>query len=352
MNTKITKENSKEKKGNEISFIKKCIILANIFQNKNKFVVNLFNNIPYVKLYTANLIMDNFIYSKIKGALFLIYEKNKDQTNFFFQIYDLNDYSLVFSLPIYPKMLEGVIIEEKFIIIPTKYYFIGFKFKSIEAMKNLILMLKCEEQNKEIITKAKEFDCQSTDIINVIKNVKDNFDKELKNIDKEINKIGKTKNSFQKLDDLYCLINCIEYSEINKKINIFIDKTLNPYIIKPYIDSYKNSKNQNLLPYKIVFNDYNQIKNKKAYIDILVKNLLNNFEEEKRLIVFKKEHKKRHQKEQYAKNNIDIRSSAMALRPKFNIDDKNKYKTSIQSNMNVIKEEEEENNIKNKNSKK
>ena len=352
MNTKMTKENSTEKKGNDLSFIKKCIMLANIFQNKNKFVVNLFNNIPCVRLYTANLTMNNFIYSKIKGALFLIYEKNKDQANFFFQIYDLNDYSLVFSLPINPKLLEGVIIEEKFIIIPTKYYFIGFKFKSIEEMKNVILMLRCEEQNKEIITKAKEFDCQSTEITKVIKNVKDNFDKELKNIDKEINKIGKTKNSFQKLDDLNCLVNCIEYSELNKKINIFIDKTLNPYIIKPYIDYYKNCKNKNLLPYKIVFNDYNQINNKKSYIDILVNNLINNFEEEKRLIVFKKEHKKRHEKEQYSKNNIDIRSSAMISRPKFNLDDKNKYKTSLQSNMNVIKEEPEETNIKKKNSKK
>ena len=101
------------------------------------------------------------------------------------------------------------------------------------------------------------------------------------------------------------------------------------------------------MPYKIIFNDYSQIKNKRAYIEILVRNLINNFEEEKRLIIFKKEHKKRHEKEEYSKNN-DIRNSSILLKTNINIEDKNKFKNSILSNIKTIKEEDEENNTKKK----
>ena len=150
-------------------------------------------------------------------------------------------------------------------------------------------------------------------------------------------------NFIEKLDELYRITNCIEYSEINNKINIFIDKTINTFRIKSYIDAYRNSKNRNALPYKIIFNDYSQIKNKKAYVEILVRNLIRNFEEE---------HKKRHEKEGYSKNN-DIRGSSMLIiRPNIKLDDNNKLKASIQSTMMPIKEENEENyNKKNKNKK-
>ena len=351
MERKISNENSPQKKLKEISFVQKCIMLSNIFQNKTQFVVNQFNNIPYIKLYTASLTGEHFIYSKIRGGLFLVYEENEKSTNFFLQIYDINDYSLAFSLPINQKLLDGAIIEEGFIIIPTRQYFIGFQFSTIEEMKKFILMLKCEKPNTDINLKAKEFECQNTEIIKVIKSVKDNFDKKLKTIDNESNKINKEVNIFQKLNELYCLMNCVEYSDLNNKINIFIDKTINPYIIKSYIDAYRISENKNVLPYKIVFNDYNQIKCKKTYVEILVKNLIKNFEEEKKLIIFKREHKKRHAKEEYIKNSADIRSSAMIPRPKINIDDKNKNKFSIKSNMDVIKEEPQEKTNNKKNSK-
>jgi hypothetical protein len=351
MNTKLTKEQSVQIKGKEISFIQKCIIIAHIFNNKKKTVVNPFNNIPYVKLYTANLTVEKFVYSKIKGALFVIYEENNGKTEFFLQIYDINDYSLVFSLPVNDKLLEGIIIEENFIIIPTKHYFIGFKFASIYDMKQFILMLRCEKQESEINIKAKEFLCDDTKKTNIISNIKKDFGKKIKNIDNINDIINSEKNSFQKLDELYKITNCIEYSEINNKINIFIDKTINTYRIKSYIDAYRNSKNRNALPYKIIFNDYSQIKNKKAYVEILVRNIIRNFEEEKRLIVFKREHKQRHEKEGYSKNN-DIRYSSVLIRPNIKLDDNNKLKASIKSTMMPIKEEKEENyNKQNKNKK-
>lgn len=342
MDKKITPDNPVTKKGKELSFIQKCIIIANIFQETNKHIVNAFNNIPYVKLYTANLTDEKYVYSNIKGGLFLIYEENENSTNFFLQIYDINTYSLVFNFPINPKLLNGVVIDEKFFCVQTRNYYIGFKFSSNDSMKFFRLILNCEKPKVDINEKAKQFECQNSELIKIIKCVKENLDKKLKNIDKENDKINKEKNSFIKLDELYRLINCIEFNEINNKINIFVDKTINPYSIKSYIDSYKNTKDKNSLPYKIVFNDYNQINNKKIYVGILVKNLINNFEEEKKLIVFKREHKKRHAKEEYEKNknNNDIRSSAMISRPKYNLDDKIKNKTKIQSNMNPIEEED------------
>ena len=344
----MMKSESSEIQGKQISFIQKCIIMAQIFNEEgNKFIVNPFNNIPYVKLYTANLTIEKFVYTKIKGALFIIYEENNGKTDFFLQIYDINDYSLVFSLPVNKKLLEEVIIENRFIIIPTRHYFIGFKFSSNTDMKFFILMLRCEKQDSDINIKAKEFECDESKIINVVNEIKTDFGKKLEKIDTENNIIEGESNSFQKLDELYRLVNCIEYSEINNKINIFIDKTINPYTIKSYIDAYRNSQNRNDLPYKIIFNDYSQIKNKKAYIEILVRNLIKNFEEEKRLIIFKKEHKKRHEKEEYSKN-IDIRSSSILLKTNINIGDKLKVTSSKSSNMKSIKEEDEENNSKKK----
>ena len=343
----IMKSQSSEIQGKQISFLQKCIIMAHIFNEENKFVVNPFNNIPYVKLYTANLTIEKFVYTKVKGALFVIYEENNGKTDFFLQIYDINDYSLVFSLPVNKKLLEGVIIEERFIIIPTRNYFIGFKFSSNMDMKLFILMLRCEKQDSDINIKAKEYECEESKITNIINETKENFGKKLNNIDSEDNIIEAESNYFQKLDDLYRLVNCIEYSEVNNKINIFIDKTINPYTIKSYIDAYRNNPNGNALPYKIIFNDYSQIKNKKEYIEILVGNLIKNFEEEKRLITFKKEHKKRHEKEKYSKNN-DIRNSSILLKTNINIEDKNKFKSQISSSMKTIKEVDEENNTNKK----
>ena len=81
----IMQSQSSEIQGKQISFMQKCIIMANIFNEENKFVVNPFNNIPYVKLYTANLTIEKFVYTKIKGALILIYEENKGKTDFFYK---------------------------------------------------------------------------------------------------------------------------------------------------------------------------------------------------------------------------------------------------------------------------
>ena len=109
-------------------------------------------------------------------------------------------------------------------------------------MKQFILMLRCEKQESDINTKAKGFVGEDSKKINIINNIKKDFGKKIKSIDNINDTIDNGRNSFQKLDELYRITSCIEYSEINNKINIFIDKSLNTYRIKSYIDAYYHIK--------------------------------------------------------------------------------------------------------------
>ena len=52
-----------------------------IAKEKNMILVNSFNNIPFVKLYTANSYNEIFIYSKIKGALCQRYRTKSSDTD-------------------------------------------------------------------------------------------------------------------------------------------------------------------------------------------------------------------------------------------------------------------------------
>ena len=299
---KTLNENIKD----ELSCTQKCIILASISQDKKKILINSYDGIPLVKLYTANLKDDNFIYSKIKGALCFLYEEENNKKTYYLHIYEINYYSLLFSMQINQKMIKEMIeLENNFICLPTKFHFLGFKFTSPNSMKKFLKMISCEtDQDKkalDINLKGRDFKCSYKEISKVIKVVKSDFEKKFKAIDSASGKAEKEKdkNLFQRMDELYYLVNNIEYDDDNKKFNIFIDKTFNPNIIKNYIDIYKKSKNKNSLNIRIIFDDYTHIYSKKTYVDILVNNLSNNFVEAKRLITFKKEHKKRHDKEDF-----------------------------------------------------
>ena len=302
----LNKTPSSEITNKVISYTQKCVILAKIASDKKKTLINLYDNIPIIKLYTANLRQENFIYSRIKGLLCFLYEEEKKKLTFYLQIYDLKNLSLVFNLQVNQKMVNDTIeLESNFICLPTKYHFLGFKFSSNDSMKKFLKIFSCQsEPDKKLIEqniKARDFKCTYKDILKNIKDLKSNFEKKYKAIDSASGKLDKEKdkNNFHLLDELFYLVNCIEYDEHNKKFNIFIDRTFNPNIIKSYIDTYKNTKNKNGLNFKIIFDDYTHINNKNIYIDLLINNLLNNFTEEKRLIIFKREHKKRHDKEDF-----------------------------------------------------
>ena len=346
-NNPLTKKPSNQNINNELSYTKKCMILANIASDKKKILINTFDNMPLVKLYTANLKLDNFVYSKIKGVLCLLVEEDKKKVNYYLQIYEIKNYSLAFAMPVTQKLVNDLTRIENvnnFFCLPTKYHIIGFKFCSKDSMEKFIKIFVCPEtldkKKVEMNLKARDFKCTYKEILKVIKSAKSDFEKKFKAIDSISGKIEKEKdkNIFQKLDELYILINCIEFDEINKKFNLFVDGTFNPKIVQPYIDIYKKTANKDSLTLRIIFNDYTHIFNKNIYVDILINNLMNNFTEAKRLITFKREHKKRHNKEDFEESkrinseyyinksggsnkentNDKFRNSAITPKPNFN----------------------------------
>ena len=322
--------------------MKKCKILANIFSEKKTTLINSFDNIPIVKLYTADLTQDNFVYSKIKGGLCFFIEDGGDKKyKYYLQIYDIYTYSMVFNIQINQSIIQDLVkLNPFFFCFSTKYYCLGFKFKSKVSMDKFLNIFSCEkEPDKQTIdmnNKAREFKCDNKELSKLLKNIHSNMEKNNKSLGKESNKkCEQDKNNLAKLNDLYYLVNNIEYDEISNKFNIFIDKSFNPNIIKAYIDRYKTYKNKNSLSFRIIFNDYTHICNKETYVDILTNNLMNNFNEAKRLIIFKREHKKRHKEDDQSKRvnsdfnisnapptnnsgNDKVRNSAITPKPKYN----------------------------------
>lgn len=66
---------SKSKNQNNLSFIQKCIMLANITQDKNLIVLNSLNFVPMIKLYTSQAKQQIFTYTKVKGGAFILKKK-------------------------------------------------------------------------------------------------------------------------------------------------------------------------------------------------------------------------------------------------------------------------------------
>ena len=336
----LIKNNSSKKIKKELTFLQKCIILANITKDKKKKLINSFDNIPMVKFYTAQLSQDNFVYSKIKGALCFFYEEVDKKKNYFLQIYDVKNFTLAFSLQMNQKFVKAIIKmdEKNFFCIPSKFIIFGFKFNSKDSMEKFLKILTCEKEpdknTLDMNLKSYDINCDNKEASKIIKEIKTNFDKNNKLFGKESGvKVENEKNIFAKFEDIYNLVNCIEYDEINKKFNIFVEKTYNTNIIKKYIDKYKNSKDKNSLNIQIIFNDYTHIFSKNAYVDILINNLMNNFSEIRRLTTFRREHLKRYKKKTgeakrgnsdyninvtTSSSNCDKRNSAIIPQPKFN----------------------------------
>ena len=342
-NNQTLKKQSGQKINKELSYMKKCKILANIFSEKKITLINSFDNIPIVKLYTADLTQENFVYSKIKGGLcFFIEDEGDKNYKYYLQIYDIYTYSLVFNIQINQSIIGDLVkVNSYFFFFSTKFYCLGFKFNSKDSMDKFLCIFNCkkepDKQSIEMNNKAREFICDKKELSKLIKHIHSDLEKKSKSLGKESNKkCEQDKNVFAKLDDIYNLVNCIEYDEISNKFNIFIDKSFNPNIIKAYIEKYKTTKNKNSLSFRIIFNDYTHIYNKKIYVDILTNNLMNNLNEAKRLIIFKREHKKRHKEDNEESRRVNsefniskapptnnngndkVRNSAITPKPKFN----------------------------------
>ena len=302
-----------------MNFTKKCILMSVISQEKNITLVNSFNNIPLVKLYTANLFNENFIYSKIKGALCFFINKDQNKNLFYLKIYDIQNYSIVFNMELKKEQLKFFTqYSDDFYFMQLRESLIGFKFKSKLDGKKFHNILK-EEPKKDILEQnEKSKTIKPKEISKTISKVNDTLKLKLKEKFQIVQKKGgglfsKKEDNFNimKINDkkgeyldlsmipkIYFFLKNVEISDLLCKMIIFPDKQLPKILCLKYVLKYDNSFdfNSKTAPLKIIEKDFLNILNKKVYINLLVNNMINDMKMHERLDIFKKEHIKRNKK--------------------------------------------------------
>ena len=316
---------------NEINFTKRCILMSVISQEKNIVLINSFHKIPIVKLFTADSTSENFIYSKIKGAFCLFMSKEKDPNNrkYFFRIYDLKDYSLLFNIEIRKEYMQYITqYKEDFYFLELRESFLGFKFLSKESGRLFFLLLN-EDPKKEVLDqneramniKSKDIAKTTNKVIDYIKmRLKYTFEnsgnlsgtnyrkRDISSQKKELfptmiinDKKGEYLDT-SKIPEIELLVNNIEIDDSDSSVLLFTEKNLDYEKCKKLIKKYDNNMENNTtrrrntpnIPLNIIDKDCTNIINKNAYIEIMVKNMLNSIRTQKRLDIFMQEHKKRH----------------------------------------------------------
>ena len=316
---------------NEINFTKRCILMSVISQEKNIVLINSFHKIPIVKLFTADSTSENFIYSKIKGAFCLFMSKEKDPNNrkYFFRIYDLKDYSLLFNIEIRKEYMQYITqYKEDFYFLELRESFLGFKFLSKESGRLFFLLLN-EDPKKEVLDQnERAMNIKPKDIAKTTNKVIDYIKMRLKYTFENSGKVSGTnyrkrdissqkKELFpimiindkkgeyldtSKIPEIELLVNNIEIDDSDSSVLLFTEKNLDYEKCKKLIKKYDNNieinttrrRNTPNVPVNIIDKDCTNIINKNAYIEIMVKNMLNSIRTQKRLDIFMQEHKKRH----------------------------------------------------------
>ena len=316
---------------NEINFTKRCILMSVISQEKNIVLINSFHKIPIVKLFTADSTSENFIYSKIKGAFCLFMSKEKDPNNrkYFFRIYDLKDYSLLFNIEIRKEYMQYITqYKEDFYFLELRESFLGFKFLSKESGRLFFLLLN-EDPKKEVLDQnERAMNIKPKDIAKTTNKVIDYIKMRLKYTFENSGKVSGTnyrkrdissqkKELFpimiindkkgeyldtSKIPEIELLVNNIEIDDNDSSVLLFTEKNLDYEKCKKLIKKYDNNieinttrrRNTPNVPVNIIDKDCTNIINKNAYIEIMVKNMLNSIRTQKRLDIFMQEHKKRH----------------------------------------------------------
>ena len=316
---------------NEINFTKRCILMSVIAQEKNIVLINSFHKIPIVKLFTADSTFENFVYSKIRGAFCLFMNKEKDPKNrkYYFRIYDLNDYSLLFNMEVKKEYMQYITqYKEDFYFMELRQSFLGFQFLSKESGRLFFLLLN-EDPKKEIIEqnegsmniKPKDISKTTTKVIDYIKmKLKYKFESSgtggATTYSRRREAPSQKKENFQTMNindskgeyfetsiipEIELLIDNIEIDDIDSSVLLFTEKDLDyekcQKIVKKYENNMENTvrrRNAQNIPITIIDKDCKIILNKKTYVEIMVKNILNNLRMQKRLDIFMQEHKKRH----------------------------------------------------------
>ena len=307
-------------KNPKLNFTRKCILMSIITKEKNMILVNSFNNIPIVKLYTANIHNEIFIYSKIKGALCLFINKDHNKKLFYLRIYDVQNYSIIFNIELQKEHFKYFTqYNDDFYLMQLSNSLLGFKFDSRQNGKNFHNILK-EEPNKDILEQnEKSLMIKPKDITKTINKVNESIKLKMKNKYQSIPKkggggwFGKKEDNFSNLvindkkgeyldlsviPKVYSFLKNVEINDKLCKMIIFTDKQIQKKFYQNIIFKYDRCFDfkSKTSPLKILEKDFLNILDKKSYINILVNNMINDMKMHERLDIFKKEHIKRSKK--------------------------------------------------------
>ena len=313
---------------NDINFTQKCIMFANITRIKDKIILNPFDFIPKVKIYTSSFRQQIFTYTKLKGGLFIIKNKNKkDAQKFFIRVYSYKDFSLLFNLEINSETRKNYVqIEPNFYCFCLRVGYIGFKFNSKEEAKRFYDLL-VNEPNKQTLDEfglIEKLAIKDTDslYLNTIDQITSSLDESFQKITGEY-----VKYELSKVDQYLQFANLLHLSKLltNSKFDyednvfdIFVDKK---YPYKIFKIMFRHFDLHRLYPLRPVINDCLFISNKDNYVDILVEHVNNNFKQQ--VVIYRK--RKESKTKDKLKSQIKEDSTANTKEPVNNYNDKNIY---------------------------
>jgi len=317
-----------EEQKNDINFTQKCIMFANITRIKDKIILNPFDFIPKVKIYTSSFRQQIFTYTKLKGGLFIIKNKNKkDAQKFFIRVYSYKDFSLLFNLEINSETRKNYVqIEPNFYCFCLRVGYIGFKFNSKEEAKRFYDLL-VNEPNKQTLDEfglIEKLAIKDTDslYLNTIDQITSSLDESFQKITGEY-----VKYELSKVDQYLQFANLLHLSKLltNSKFDyednvfdIFVDKK---YPYKIFKIMFRHFDLHRLYPLRPVINDCLFISNKDNYVDILVEHVNNNFKQQ--VVIYRK--RKESKTKDKLKSQIKEDSTANTKEPVNNYNDKNIY---------------------------
>ena len=303
-----------EEEKNDLSFTQRCILFAKITRIKDKIILNPFDFIPKVKIYTSSFKQQIFTYTKMKGGLFIIKNKNKKDANkYFIRVYSHKDYSLLFNLEINTETKASYVeIEPNFYCFCLRVGYIGFKFHSKEEAKRFYDLLENDPSQQVmdefgLIEKLVMKDTDSI-YINIIDQIASSLDEGFQkitgeNVKYELNKVDPYL-QFANFLHLSKLLTNSKFDYQDNVFNIFVNYKF-PY--KLFKVMFRNFDLHMLYPLRPVINDCLFIANKDHYIDILVDHTNNNFKQQvviyrKRKGIKAKEKHKNQKKEETSEN--------------------------------------------------
>ena len=317
-----------QEKKNDINFTQKCIMFANITRIKDKIILNPFDFIPKVKIYTSSFRQQIFTYTKMKGGLFIIKNKNKkDAQKYIIRVYSYKDFSLLFSLEINNETRKNYVeIEPNFYCFCLRVGYIGFKFNSKEEAKRFydLLVNEPDKQTLDEFGLIEKLAIKDSDSIylNAIDQITSNLDESFQKITGEY-----VKYELSKVDQYLQFANFLHLSKllINSKFDyednvfdIFVDKKF-PY--KLFKIMFRHFDLHRLYPLRPVINDCLFISNKDNYVDILVEHVNNNFKQQ--VVIYRK--RRQSKTKEKRKSQIKEDTTVSSKEPSKSFNDKSIY---------------------------